>query len=435
MAFFTFAIVFLFLPTFYAQEWDHENCTNSGCDVECWYHGKCIYGHSCKCDYGWYGDNCEHPECSENNQCKFGNCCGEKRDRCCCYKGWRGEKCNQFFGGYPFSKSICNADGECYCGSNASIACNDAPDLAVSRLNDKTPYIEYKKFGGCDCAVGNCINRPGKRKLLRFDFVIQNIGTADMFLGYPRSQREYYEWDICRSQMHLHYFISFQLVDSESGRIYYSSTRSSTLKDDTKIRNFDSAFPHRKFHPTYQGLQVGWEDQYPSYLDCNWIDITDMSSRNFTLVIKVNAQNTLYESNYSNNELRVPLICEDDCNHGRCDFGSRCICNQNWTGEKCNIYTTGEVQCIPKCSGKSCGDDHCGGNCGHCERHEHCNDDSGTCQCTPNCNNKECGDDGCGGECGICRQGNDMCYYGMCWCEPTCAGKQMGDWDGCDDIC
>lgn len=58
--------------------------------------------------------------------------------------------------------------------------------------------------------------------------------------------------------------------------------------------------------------------------------------------------------------------------------------------------------CIPQCTGRSCGQDGCGGNCPPgCFLPHECNAD-GHCICEPRCGGRECGDDGCGDECGTC---------------------------------
>ena len=53
--------------------------------------------------------------------------------------------------------------------------------------------------------------------------------------------------------------------------------------------------------------------------------------------------------------------------------------------------------CTPKCDGKQCGPDGCGGKCGTCVEWEVCLD--GVC-CETQCKDKDCGPDGCGGNCG-----------------------------------
>jgi hypothetical protein len=140
-------------------------------------------------------------------------------------------------------------------------------------------------------------------------------------------------------------------------------------------------------------------------------------------------------------------------------------------------------QCVPKCDGKQCGDDGCGGSCGDCQQGASCGPD-GTCQkalcagkcgsqqaqscgnncecycddacweygdccadvcdscgeafpsncCKPQCEGKQCGDDGCGGSCGGCEPGFE-CKEAACQaCVPQCEGKQCGP-DGCGGSC
>lgn len=130
------------------------------------------------------------------------------------------------------------------------------------------------------------------------------------------------------------------------------------------------------------------------------------------------------------------------CNHGACE----CICP---AGTVCY----GDTCCEPACEGKDCGDDACGGVCGHCETGFECLD--GLCSCVPDCSQAECGGDGCGGSCGACvldeecLEGNCICTFEscayaccgqqeVCWdgscCEPQCDGVQCGD-DSCGGIC
>jgi hypothetical protein len=107
------------------------------------------------------------------------------------------------------------------------------------------------------------------------------------------------------------------------------------------------------------------------------------------------------------------------------------------------------TNCLASCAGKECGTDGCGGSCGHCFTLEGAVDDklclaNGTCSegCVPVCEGKECGSDGCGGVCGHCysRQGavdDSLCTVdGTCatLCEPNCKSKQCGA-DGCGGIC
>ena len=77
--------------------------------------------------------------------------------------------------------------------------------------------------------------------------------------------------------------------------------------------------------------------------------------------------------------------------------------------------------CTPKCEGKFCGDDDCGGSCGSCTGINVCI--LGRCSvpsngsCIPDCKSKQCGPDGCGGQCGICKNKN-VCNLIEGFCVP-----------------
>jgi hypothetical protein len=104
--------------------------------------------------------------------------------------------------------------------------------------------------------------------------------------------------------------------------------------------------------------------------------------------------------------------CIDDAG---CESGLTCV------NMKC------KAPCTASCTGKSCGDDGCGGSCGTCASGSCVN---GSC-CVPNCTGKTCGDNGCGGSCGSCGAGT--CISGSC-CMPSCGGKTCGD-NGCGGSC
>ncbi len=95
--------------------------------------------------------------------------------------------------------------------------------------------------------------------------------------------------------------------------------------------------------------------------------------------------------------------------------------------------------CAPQCSGRTCGDDQCGGSCGTCQDGLICDVESGTCgECRRNCDGFQCGDDGCGGTCGDCPGNGSICnpYTRQCvgGCNGSCEGQDCGS-DGCTGSC
>jgi hypothetical protein len=140
------------------------------------------------------------------------------------------------------------------------------------------------------------------------------------------------------------------------------------------------------------------------------------------------------------------------------------------------------ADCEPKCEGRECGPNGCGGTCGKCTDNLVCSDD-GVCTCPevqacfgaccpkgnvcdyklgkcciPDCKGKKCGDNGCHGECGkcignldcnqeqsacvcfnmlcngVCCADDEVCDKGNECCLPYCQNKECGD-DGCNGVC
>jgi hypothetical protein len=102
-----------------------------------------------------------------------------------------------------------------------------------------------------------------------------------------------------------------------------------------------------------------------------------------------------------------------------CGTGKESNCNKLISCGTCASPKTcvkNQCICTPKCTGKTCGDDGCGGSCGKCISPKTCV--NGQCKCTPNCAGKTCGDNGCGGTCGTCLTGYACQINGTCKMTP-----------------
>ncbi len=99
-----------------------------------------------------------------------------------------------------------------------------------------------------------------------------------------------------------------------------------------------------------------------------------------------------------------------------------------------------DVACVPDCHDRECGDDGCGGTCGHCAGGRMCSPQH-LCvpdpnDCTETCASLglECGTH-CQETCGTCPGANDACVDGKCACQPTCTLASCGASDGCGGTC
>ncbi len=124
--------------------------------------------------------------------------------------------------------------------------------------------------------------------------------------------------------------------------------------------------------------------------------------------------------------LAKDLSCVGHCGKaavGGCGCDSTCV-----IGTTCCKDFVAACGCVPKCSGKTCGDDGCGGSCGSCKSGQAC-DVSGACV------NDPCKPDPCGGK-GACLQGACTCLSGFDGAKcGSCAAGFIGFPDCKPDLC
>ncbi len=132
----------------------------------------------------------------------------------------------------------------------------------------------------------------------------------------------------------------------------------------------------------------------------------------------------------------APTSCEGHCG-SMAAAGCYCAPGCVDAGSCCADYQA-KCGCAPKCAGKQCGDDGCGGSCGTCGVSAPFCAADGLCTaaCTPDCKGKNCGDDGCGGSCGTCGADSSCAFTQLCiptsW---TCSTAYFGDGGVCDCGC
>jgi len=192
---------------------------------------------------------------------------------------------------------------------NGPLGC-DAPDLFVEP-EGTDPYEEERYFGETDCEIfEGCVAAPGFRRLLRFDTRTPNAGSMDLVMGVPSNHPDLFHYSECHEHYHFDGYAFYDLIDGTGAVVATGHKQAFCLLDWTPW-----AWPD--FGGGYtcgnQGISVGWEDVYGSYLDCQYVDVTDVPPGDYTLRISVNLPlpdtvvAPLVERDYGNNTLELPV--------------------------------------------------------------------------------------------------------------------------------
>ena len=152
--------------------------------------------------------------------------------------------------------------------------------------------------------VEGCVGGTGKRLLLRFDVATPNIGTADLILGRPEDHPEYFEYSPCHGHYHFSGYARYELLTTVGANVVTGRKQAFCLED---VAPYLANAGPAKFTCSYQGISVGWQDIYGSYLDCQWLDVTGVPAGNYLLRVTINPDGILTESDYSNNAATVPV--------------------------------------------------------------------------------------------------------------------------------
>jgi hypothetical protein len=182
------------------------------------------------------------------------------------------------------------------------------PDLTIdgNRLG-RSVIFETRRFNRHDCAVQEgCVDGTGKRKLMRFDVATPNIGSGDLVLGDPALNPALFTYSPCHQHYHFNGYASYELLVSPSSAspILRGRKQAFCLED---LDQWDPTAGPAFYTCSYQGISAGWSDIYSKYLDCQWLDITNVTPGDYWLRVTINPDQILIESDYTNNSATVPV--------------------------------------------------------------------------------------------------------------------------------
>jgi hypothetical protein len=240
-------------------------------------------------------------------------CGGAGEANRCGHRAGHGEACGP--------TAICG-DGDACCGgrcvsSGPGGACpRPGPDMTVTEqvLRDSV-FVTSHTVLPTDCAIADaCLSGPGTFRLLRFSTQTENVGTADLVIGDPRTMPDDFEFSGCHGHNHYNDYAEYRLVDA-AGRQVGRGFKAGFCIEDTVRTSSAPGVPAQKRYfcdpemGGIQGIQAGWADLYLSTLDCQWIDVTRVPPGQYTLEVEVNPPpRRFHEASYENNVARVPVM-------------------------------------------------------------------------------------------------------------------------------
>lgn len=199
-------------------------------------------------------------------------------------------------------------------------------------LEQKNPNIEAMP------AEDVQIELDGTDKLLRFSTLSWNSGAGPVeieggeIVGSDKQKvyqniynsngtvTQYYVGDFVYHPEHNHVHFEgyadyiLQPVNAPGASERYGQKTSFCLMDTDRINHKLDGAPKRPVYnscsSTVQGISVGWGDKYGYQLAGQEIDVTDLPDGDYRLVIDINPQGRLIESNYDDNMSEVLIRIE-----------------------------------------------------------------------------------------------------------------------------
>ena len=139
-----------------------------------------------------------------------------------------------------------------------------------------------------------------------------NVGTKKMKLGRtPKDGKSsgYFVWHKCHGHHHFTGFAKYELFDVNCNQVIIGKKLGGCVMDTEPISgtNLNCVQPIA-FGCKVQGIHAGCADVYPPTLDCQYLDITNISDGKYFLKTTINfdqnliqSHSELQESDYSNN--------------------------------------------------------------------------------------------------------------------------------------
>lgn len=227
--------------------------------------------------------------------------------------------------------------------------CPEGPDLKIVQSDIVSSLSVATQTYNSSCYVNEgCLSGYGTRKLLRFTTHIKNIGTQDYYVGAPSANSDQWEWDECHGHWHYEGYAEYVLYTLDGVEMPIG------FKNGFCVLDLEcDGGGVAKFTCSNQGITAGCGDIYNSSLACQWIDITDVPSGIYTLVVRVNWDQSPdklghYELRYDNNWAQVCINIQHTSTSATVNVVTNCAPYVDCAGQ---IYGPAQPDCEGTCNG------------------------------------------------------------------------------------
>ncbi|GAB6027480.1 Lysyl oxidase 3 [Chamberlinius hualienensis] len=195
----------------------------------------------------------------------------------------------------------------------AGVICTELlPDLVPDHFElERSAYLEDRQLFFLQCAMEeNCLAKSAYkydpavygwqlevRRLLRFTARISNVGNADF---RPFIPKELWQWHMCHMHYHsMEVFAHFDVLDGSGKKVAEGHKASFCLEDNFCSNGIQPRYVCANYGD--QGISVGCTDVYLHTVDCQWIDVTDVTPGVYFLKVSINPELKVPEMTYDNN--------------------------------------------------------------------------------------------------------------------------------------
>ena len=171
----------------------------------------------------------------------------------------------------------------------------------LSSLTDEM-NIGYRFFEEDSCTLNEggaglnrgCIGGTGWRQLLKFTSASVNVGRTAIHLGDVQTntyiERGVFEFDPCHEHYHFQHYANFNFGKVPARKTGFC-LESTWRYHNNEWTDFNTPYSMCN----YQGISVGWGDEYFAGLECQWIDVTGIKPDNYKLEVILNPDDFICE--------------------------------------------------------------------------------------------------------------------------------------------